>query len=464
MTSSRTDPEPPISTSDIERVVAVLSRDDVRAALLHATSVPMPLESLVGLPLPAGLTREQTADLITALERFAATYSPIPDSEGRLHWFVHTGRIRRSLSTLDQHCTTHSRLYERVTSRSGARFVVQSNVEETVATAQLDDVSISYETAKELLLMQRQPRTVEERLIVNHYRLSEELKGLVERPWSPELLIELYGRLTHGIPPRLSHGDRIDERSRQAAHIRDLCTYAESLRDDTSTHPALSASIIRAVTTHLDLFPAWNGMMSRILFRFAALKLGYPVLGYLPVSHSELMLRRVLPDGLPVLHAEPPLLGMWHEMNSTPWLDTQLTLMVHALRQLSARMNRAARIDEAVQRELHADETLNHRQRSIIGRALRVPDATFRIGYHRTTHGIGYATAHRDFAELVQKGYLEEETEGRMKVFRAGPSLEERIGALDDIGSVEEYEIPLPPEFTSGGIAEQQALPDESRI
>ncbi|MHB1018557.1 MAG: hypothetical protein ACYC2X_11840, partial [Coriobacteriia bacterium] len=94
--------------------------------------------------------------------------------------------------------------------------------------------------------------------------------------------------------------------------------------------------------------------------------------------------------------------------------------------------------------------SLNHRQRSVIGRALRVPDATFRIGYHRTTHGIGYATAHRDFAELVERGYLTETTEGRMKVFRAGPALEERIGALGDVGRVEDYEIPLPPEFSLG--------------
>lgn len=443
-------PGPPLSVSDVERVIAVLSRDDVRQALLYAASSPLPLESLVGLPLPSGLTWEQTADLITTLERLAAAYSPIPDKEGYLHWYAHTSRIRSALSTLDQHSTPHSRLYERMTSRSGARFLVQSNVEETVATAQLDGVSITFETAKELLLMQRQPRTVEERLVVNHYRLSEELQGLVDRPWTPEVLFALYGRLNHGIPDRASQGGVGPDRGEQSAFMRGLCWYGENARLHASAHPAVVASIIRAATSHLEPFPAWNGMMSRILFRFAALKLGYPVLGYLPVSRSELMLRHVRPDGLPTLHDAPAVLAEWREANATPWLDTQLTLMVHALRQLSARMNRAARIDETVQRELRADETLNHRQRSIIGRALRVPDATFRIGYHRTTHGIGYATAHRDFAELVQKEYLVEEMEGRMKVFRAGPALEQRIGALDDVGRVEDYEVPLPSEFTLG--------------
>ncbi|MHB1016624.1 MAG: Fic family protein [Coriobacteriia bacterium] len=443
--------EPPLSASDVERVIAVLSRDDVRHALLSSTSMPVPLESIPGLPAPAGLTHEQTLDLLTTLQRLPATYSPIPDREGRMYWFVHTNRIRLSLSTIDQHCTVHSRLYERIMSRSGARFVVQSNVDETAATARLDHVDIDYETAKELLLTKRQPRTVEERLIVNHYRLSEELQDLVDMPWTPTTLMDLYGRLTYGIPSKLSRSPHGANRSAEDGAFRGLCSYAESAHLHSCTHPAEIALIVRAVTTYWNLFPAWNGMMSRILFRFVALKLGYPVLGYLPLSHSELMLREARPDWPPTLAPEPAVLGVWKESNTTPWLDSQLSLMVHALRQLDARMGRAAHIDEAVQGELQADVSMNHRQRSVIGRALRLPDATFRIGYHRTTHGIGYATAHRDFAELVARGYLAETREGRMKVFRAGPALEERIGALADVGRIEDYEIPLPPEFTSVG-------------
>ncbi|MBN2841171.1 MAG: hypothetical protein JXP37_09490 [Coriobacteriia bacterium] len=443
--------EPPLRASDIERVIAVLSRDDVRHALLRSTAIPVSIENIPDLPTPAGLTREQTLDLLTTLQRLPAVYSPIPDREGRMHWFVHTNRIRRSLSIIDQHCTTHSRLYERIISRSGARFVVQSNVEETVSTAHLDHVDVDYETAKELLLTKRQPRTMEERLVVNHYRLSEELQDLVDLPWTPPTLIDLYGRLTNGIPSHLSRTPHGTNRSAEDAVFRGLCSYAEAAHLHSCTHPAEVALIVRAVTAYWDLFPAWNGMMSRILFRFVALKLGYPVLGYLPISRSELMLRETRPDWPPDLAPEPAVLGRWQETNSTPWLDSQLSLMVHALRQLNARMERAAHIDEAVQSELQADVSMNHRQRSVIGRALRLPDATFRIGYHRTTHGIGYATAHRDFAELVDRGYLTETTEGRTKVFRAGPALEARIGALADVGRVEDYEIPLPPEFISGG-------------
>ena len=451
MTSDEPRRERPLAASDVERIIAVVSRNDVRHALLRSTATPVPIESLSDLPLPEGLTHEQTLDLLTALQRLAAIYSPIPDREGRMHWFVQTHRIRRSLSTIDQHCTTYSQLHERVISRSGARFVVQSNVDETVATARLDGVDVDYETAKDLLLMRRQPRTIEERLVVNHYRLSEELQGLVDRPWTLATLIDLYSQLTYGIPSHLTRTPSGVDRSTEDAVVRGLCSYANAAHLQSCTHPAVVALIIRAVTAYWDLFPAWNGMMSRILFRFAALKTGYPVLGYLPISRSELMLQEAVGPRPTAPVPGPPVLDSWQETNSTAWLDTQLSLVVHALHQLGSRMERAAAIDEAVQRELREDETLNHRQRSIIGRALRIPDATFRIGYHRSTHGIGYATAHRDFAELVDKGYLTESFEGRMKVFRAGPELEHRVGALQDVGREEDHEIPLPPEFGLGG-------------
>ena len=44
-------------------------------------------------------------------------------------------------------------------------------------------------------------------------------------------------------------------------------------------------------------------------------------------------------------------------------------------------------------RWMREDPSLNHRQRTMLRRALRLPDSEFRIGYHRTAHGIAYATA-----------------------------------------------------------------------
>jgi len=436
-----------ISSSDLEQVMALLQRDDVRQALQVAMATPVPVDRIKGLPLPNGLTHEQTIDLLTVIERVRGVYSPIPDEDGRLYWYVYTDRIRCALQGIDQHCTADSKLYDVIKSRAGARFLVQSNVEETVATALLDGVEIDADSAKDLLLMQRQPRSDAERLVVNHFRLAEQLEQLPDRPWTPETLLGLYARLVEGVSPEHTAppADLLAWEVREGL-MSGLCHHWSHVDMRQCEHPVVAAAIARSVISGLRLFPAWNGMMSRLVFRFVALKLGYPVLGYLPISQSELRVGQTRQKQLEP-SARVDITDRWSEQNATPWLDVQVTLMAHALQQLRTRMERVSIIDEAVQAQLRADEGLNHRQRSIIGRALRIPDASFRIGYHRTTHSIGYATAHRDFTELVEHGYLTEKTEGRAKVFRIGPELEKRIGALDDVGHLTDYEVPLPPEL-----------------
>jgi Fic family protein len=434
--------------TDLQRLVALLGREDVRRALHDLT---LSRTSISDVAVPAGLSQDETVALATAVKRVAAVYSPIPDREGRRHWYACTPRIRHALGVIDRYCTTDSLLYQTTRSRAGTRFLVQSNVDETVATAQLDGVDIDAGAAKDLLLTQRQPRTMEERLLVNQFRLTEQLGQLADRPWTPETLLEIYARLAHGLPASMAHADDHDRWTERQAMLADVCRYANTPNAEACEHPATTALIIRAVIAYWHTFPAYNGMMSRILFRFYALQQGYPVLGAIPISQSEL---RLLEHPHRQEEASPQsaeLLEAYHESDATRWLDTQVTLLNHALDQFRMRMQRAATIDAAVVRELQEDASLNHRQRSIVSRALRLAGGAFRIAYHRTAHRIGYATAHRDFAELVRLGYLGEELEGRRKVFRAGPLLKERIGVLADVGREEDYDVPLPPELIGQG-------------
>lgn len=83
--------------------------------------------------------------------------------------------------------------------------------------------------------------------------------------------------------------------------------------------------------------------------------------------------------------------------------------------------------DESVLHALRSDPSLNHRQRSILGRATRHTDAEFSISYHRTNHNVAYATARADLLDLVDKGYLMQDTSQKVFVFRARPDLQSRL-------------------------------------
>ena len=170
--------------------------------------------------------------------------------------------------------------------------------------------------------------------------------------------------------------------------------------------------------------------MSRIVFRLFALKAGYPVLAYLPISDWE---QRFLSGDLPEIGAPgdeiPPRLSRYREVDITPWLTAQLRLVARALDDLRRQIDHAEEADDDMRRRLDENSRLNHRQRSVLIRALRQRDATFTIGYHRTTHGISYPTAHGDLLELSDQGYLVTTKRGRAFVFEVSAELDRLLGS-----------------------------------
>jgi len=105
---------------------------------------------------------------------------------------------------------------------------------------------------------------------------------------------------------------------------------------------------------------------------------------------------------------------------STQLLDYELQALLEYIRLTRAR-------DASLLASCEDDKSLNHRQRSIIARALRESTAQFRIRHHRTLHRVAYATARADLLELVDKGYLVCERRNRAFVFVPSATLQEHF-------------------------------------
>ena len=98
-----------------------------------------------------------------------------------------------------------------------------------------------------------------------------------------------------------------------------------------------------------------------------------------------------------------------------------------ALQDLQWSLSELEKRDEELRALLQRDPEINHRQRSILGRALRNPSAEFRIAHHKNTHNVVYATARADLLQLVEKGMLVLEKNGRAMVFTPRPHLRQYI-------------------------------------
>ena len=75
---------------------------------------------------------------------------------------------------------------------------------------------------------------------------------------------------------------------------------------------------------------------------------------------------------------------------------------------------------------------LNHRQRALLGKALRSPDTEFTVKSHQNSHRVVYETARSDLLDLVDAGLMLKSKRGRKFVFRAPNDLDSRLRGAND--------------------------------
>jgi Fic family protein len=415
--------------NDFETALRFLDRPDVQALFERAAQSAVTRESLTEIPLPAGLTLTQTETLLGAVNRLRAISVPLPDFDGETYWYTTPHDVMSLLRVIDHHCTSGSELDRAISDRHGRRFLVRVLVEEAIVTSRLDGADIPYDDAHELLQMDRTPANDPERVVVNSHHLLNDLPGLAENALTPELLLDLYERVAEGTvheefdPLELIGGPAAAMTRLEV--LRQLCAIANYQQDVTAEHPAITALVLLSDIPYWKPFPRYNGAIARILFRLYATRQNYPVLGLLPIS--AIAASKPTRESPRASGPHFTRLARYSEVDMTGLVTAHLHAVHAAIQRLREQIERAQERDDALRDLLQSDPLLNARQRSILGRALRVPGSTFRIRYHQMTHNIAYSTARADLMQLEEKGYLRQEQEGKAFVFMAA----EGLAALD---------------------------------
>lgn len=427
------------TNEELECVLAFLSRDDVREIFTHSAETAITRESIADIPLPAGLTLRQTEELLCTVNRLRAMHVPLPDAGGMHYWYTITHEMMRVLRVIDRHCTTDSALSRMVGEREGKRFLIKSLLEEAIAASRLAGVDIDPDRARELLRMDRTPVSDAERVVANAFKILTNLSELARTDITPEFIVHLYDLLTDKTRRRKFEPDELlgvgDVRMSRKEVLLRLSAMASDVSHLASEHPAITSSLLLWDTQYWQPFPEYNRIIGGILFRLHAVKQQYPVLGILPLASTAIVSWQERLDGLglPIT----PELKRFGETDMTYTVTNQLQLIQRAIERMWSDVVVIRERDEGMRSVLQHDPELNARQRSILGRALRVPNATFRIRYHQSTHNIAYSTARTDLMELEAKGYLVMEQQGFAHVFVPAPGLAQSIDPQGVYGAME---------------------------
>ena len=319
---------------------------------------------------------------------------------------------------------------------------VEALVPGSRATTRQGTASVDLAAGAEALLhMDKAPQSAIERLVTNSFSAMDQLMELVDEPFSRELFSRLRELLLDGVDPDalkmsppgmgLVAFDYEDQRiaestERQLAYI---AAYANHEAGDECDRPLLRALLIADVFRFYRPLGIVSSQVGRLVARLYELKHDLPVVGFLPISRAKLEWEQglIVPPAVSYTPAEYQTLMVRSPGDLTAYhtLSTELALLT--LREVERNVDSWERRDDEMREVLRQDPLLNQRQRAILARALRVPDAEFNIRYHKRNHNVAYTTARRDLLELAEKGYLLMEQRGKAFIFVGAPKLQSLV-------------------------------------
>lgn len=393
---------------------------------------------------PAGLTAEEWWSGVKIARNYMRKPVPIRDKGGANFVYCLADPVLRLLHQVDQNATGGIQLTEEVTNpATRERYIVNSLIEESITSSQLEGASTTSEVARDMIRSGRRPTDKSERMILNNYyamQFVQEHRGV---PLTPDLIFELHRIVTQDTlddPTKAgifrTNEDRIviEDDHGNILHvppaaeelqgrIEALCEFANARPTDVFMHPVIRAIVLHFAIGYDHPFVDGNGRTARALFYWSMLSEKYWLAEYISIS-------RILKKA-PSQYGRAFLFTETDEQDLTYFIVYQLGVIARAIEDLKGYLRKKMQEIREVESLLKRSE-FNYRQLALLSHALKHPGREYTTQSHGTSHKVVAQTARTDLLDLVSKGLLEKREIGRGFVFRAPNDLGQRLRRRSD--------------------------------
>lgn len=330
-----------------------------------------------------------------------------------------------------------------------SQFLLKSLImEEAITSAQLEGAATTRKIAKELLETERKPRTKDEMMIVNNYRLMQQAIKLKDEQLTIELILKLHkiatanaiennaisgefrqdneifiadydGNILHQ-PPKFSQIPEL---------MQAFCDFANQDSNSTNEnfiHPVVKAIILHFLIGFIHPFGDGNGRTARALFYWYMLKNGYWLFEYISIS-------RLLKEA-PAKYARSYLYTETDDLDMTYFLYHQSEIIQRAIYALEKYIDDKQQMFKEFSSAIaiftaQVSPKLNIRQVQILQKAVRETGAIFTAKEISNEYGIAENTARKDLNRLKELKLLGIITNGNAVNYITPNDLLERIKA-----------------------------------
>jgi Fic family protein len=307
------------------------------------------------------------------------------------------------------------------------QYLVNSLMEEAIATSQLDGAATTRQVAKQMLRERRKPRNRDERMIVNSYLTMKEVRSLTKEPLTRDLILRLHAMITSGTLD--DSGNEGIFRDNDKTRVIDgsctvlstplphteipgligaLCQFANEEQDE-FMHPVVKGIVLHFLLAYLHPFDDGNGRCARTLFYWFVLKHQYWIFEFLAISRIIRDTRRQ--------YRKAYLYTDSDGNDLTYFIRYNLGVIGTAIKELE----RYAREQQEAQTELlllvREREEITLRQSDILMQCMKDPGKPVTIREVMETYQAAYGTARSDLLKLVDVGYLKKEKPGKETLF-----------------------------------------------
>jgi Fic family protein len=394
---------------------------------------------------PDGVDHEEWW-LATKIRRNATRrFTGLEDPDGRQFTYTLPDQVLREIEFVASTGSGQISLSEEVANPATRdRYLVNSLIEESIRSSQLEGAATTRLVAKDMIRSGRPPRDRSERMIANNFAAMRFIGDRRHEPLTPDLIFELHRIVTEGTlddPEAAGRFQRPDE-DRVGVYAADdvlyepppavllparidaLCAFANA-----DAGPSYLPPVLRSITLHFMLgyehpFVDGNGRTARALFYWSMLRHGYWLTEFLSISR---VLRRSPSEyATAYLHTETD------DNDLTYFFLHQLAVLHEAFDGLTVYLERKIHEVRAMREQIGttADSELNHRQLALLRHALSHRNGQYTVSSHRAAHRVVTETARQDLVGLESLGLLVKRKIGKRYVFAPGADIDGRLGEL----------------------------------
>ncbi|MFA5986780.1 MAG: Fic family protein [Parcubacteria group bacterium] len=379
-------------------------------------------------PSPKGISKEMLWKLIKMF-RSSQEISPIKDKNEIYFKWSRLDYFEEFFHELDMH--TGGELFVgsgELNKASKQKLISRGIMEEAIASSQLEGAATSRHAAKKMLREGRKPSNKSEQMIVNNYLSMKQIEDrFKDEEMSLDLIMELHSLITketvdsQGEKPRLRNvGEPIyvtDEIDDVIYHegpniefvkkeLKILIDFANNKnKNESFIHPVLKAIMIHFWMGYLHPFTDGNGRLARLLFYWYLIKNNYWAFAYLPVS--KVIKNSKKQYKMAYVYSEQD------DNDMTYFLDYNMRKIRMAVEEFKTYLKHQSEKNVEMNQKSETEYNLNMRQVQLLQYLFGNPEERTTLGAHMNVNQIAKMTASKDLKNLVSKGFLESQKQGR---------------------------------------------------